>query len=315
MPSWNDILTEIQKTLRPTPGGFQPDYDGIIKKYVKHFSDVRGRNVIVYYSDWLNRTKGPNIDINDGDMVGFMNAVCGMDKTKGLDLIIHTPGGDPLATGGIVKYLHTIFAKDISIFVPHMAMSAGTMLACSGKEIWMGKQSSLGPIDPQFAGPIGGISAYNIKKEFEDAKKELIENPETFRNWQIILSKYPPAFYYTVLDAISVSSKLVNEWLQNYMFSEESDKEGKAQRVTNSLNTNTGSHSMHFGYKECEEIGLHVKELESDNQIQDSVLSIYHSVQICGSQTPMCKIITNQDGKSYIINGMMNGVINGGQQQ
>ena len=55
-----------------------------------------------------------------------------------------------------------------------MAMSAGTMIACSAKKIIMGKASSLGPIDPQF----NGIPAYNIISEFEEAKKDLSTNPK-----------------------------------------------------------------------------------------------------------------------------------------
>ena len=66
----------------------------------------------------------------------------------------------------IVKYLRTKFNNDISVIVPHLAMSAGTMIACSAKEIIMGKQSSLGPNDPQF----NGVPAYSIKMEFEQAK-------------------------------------------------------------------------------------------------------------------------------------------------
>ena len=109
MPTWNDILNEIQSTAAHTPNGIVFNYDAVRKKYIKNFSDYRHRNVIVYYSDWLQQGKQYNLDINDGDMVGFMNAVYGLDKTKGLDLIIHTPGGYPTATESIVKYLHSIF--------------------------------------------------------------------------------------------------------------------------------------------------------------------------------------------------------------
>ena len=301
MPAWNDILTEIQNTQRMTPNGITMNYDGIMNKYIQIFAEYRKRNVIVYYSDWLTPGKSLNIDINDGDMVGFMNAVNGLDKSKGLDLIIHTPGGNPTATESIVNYLHSIFGNNIEVFVPHMAMSAGTMLACSAKTIWMGKQSSLGPIDPQF----NGIAAYNIKKEFEDAKKDLESNPNSFRNWQIILSKYNPAFYYTVLDAIELSSRLVKKWLEDYMFEGDDDAKVKAKRITERLNVNTGSHSKHFSLKECIDLGLNIKSFESDSSIQDMVLSIYHCLQICGNGTNVNKIVANSIGKNYFVSNSM----------
>lgn len=298
MPAWNEILNELQSTQTLTPNGPVFNYDGIRRKYLQLLATRRNRNVIIYYSDWLNPSKRINIDINDGDMSGFMNAVHGLDKTKGLDLILHTPGGYPTATDSIVKYLHSIFGNDIEIFVPHLAMSAGTMLCCSSKRVWMGLQSSLGPIDPQF----NGIPAYSIKKEFEDAKRELETRPESFRNWQILLSKYPQAFYYIVNDSIKLSSKLVKSWLDRYMFCKDTkNKEAKIEKIIQNLNVNTGSHSTHFDFNFCKRIGLKVKSLESDQKLQDLVLSVFHTFQITGSGTPCSKIIENNLGKAYII--------------
>jgi ClpP class serine protease len=75
-----------------------------------------------------------------------------MDRSKGLDLILHTPGGDMAATESLVDYLRQMFGKDIRAIVPQIAMSGGTMIALAWKEILMGKHSNLGPIDPQFSG-------------------------------------------------------------------------------------------------------------------------------------------------------------------
>lgn len=303
MASWTDIFNEIDDTkFLINKGVYGYRTDEIIKKYVKKFADMRDRNVIVYYSDWLNKTiKGPNIDINDNDMVAFMNAVYGLDKSKGLDLIIHTPGGDPLATEGIVKYLHKIFGNNIEIFVPHMAMSAGTMLVCSSKCVWMGKHSFLGPIDPQF----NGVSAYNVKKEFEEAKKELVEEPKTFRNWEIRLFKYSQAAYYLVTDYIKLSSKLASEWLKKYMFEGDSLANSKSRKITKKINVNTGSHAKHFDRDSCIKFGFNVKCLESDSKIQDVVLSIYYALQICGDKTSMCKYVVNQNGKAFVGHGII----------
>lgn len=73
-----------------------------------------------------------------------MTVIHQLDRNKGLDLILHTPGGDTAATESIVDYLHNMFGNNIRAIVPQLAMSAGTMIACSCKEIIMGLQSSLG---------------------------------------------------------------------------------------------------------------------------------------------------------------------------
>lgn len=53
-------------------------------------------------------------------MNAFMNAVYQLDKDKGLDLILHTPGGDLAATESIVNYLHSVFGTDIRAIVPQL---------------------------------------------------------------------------------------------------------------------------------------------------------------------------------------------------
>lgn len=78
-----------------------------------------------------------------------MENVHRLDKRKGLDLILHTPGGDLTATEQIITYLHSSFDGNIRAIIPQMAMSAGSMIAVSCPQIIMGKQSCLGPFDPQ----------------------------------------------------------------------------------------------------------------------------------------------------------------------
>ena len=304
MASRSEIFLEIQNNVTYDQNS-KPilNFDSVLLKYIKEFSQYRNRNVIVYYSDFLSPAKGPNIDINDSDMTGFMNSCYNLDKSKGLDLILHTPGGSAFATEGIVKYLRKIFGNDIEVFVPLLAMSAGTMLACSCKKIWMGKESSLGPIDPQFE----SISAFNVKKEFEEVEKELASNPNSLYNWQIRLGKYPPAFYYTVSDSINLSTRLLSDWLKSNMFLNEKDVDQKVEKIASILNNNNGSHSKHFDYEECKNMGLKISLFENDSTIQDLILSIYHVCTIFGNQTSMCKIICNQNDRLYIINGFTSG--------
>ena len=181
MPSWGELLIELQPH-KDAMGKEIPalSFDDLRCKYIRLLSEKTGRNVISYYSGWLKQNRDQNIDINDSDITGFMNALKGLDCTKGLDLILHTPGGNPTATEGIVKFLRTKFNNDIRVIVPQMAMSAGTMLACSAKEIIMGTHSCLGPIDPQY----GGVPAYNIMQEFNDAKQNLEEDPKSKEYWK-----------------------------------------------------------------------------------------------------------------------------------
>lgn len=128
--------------------------------------------------------------VNDKDKNAFMVNIHKMDRSKGLDLILHTPGGDLAAAESIVDYLHSMFGKNIRAIIPQISMSAGTLIALSCKEIMMGKQSNLGPIDPQ----MGGVPCQAVLDEFEQAKKDIKVNPSSAPLWQVIVSKYHPTF-------------------------------------------------------------------------------------------------------------------------
>lgn len=299
MPSWGKLLNELQPT-KDASGNDVPGLtlDGLREKYLKKLSSKTGRNVIAYYSGWLKSGKDQNVDINDSDITGFMNAINGMDCSKGLDLILHTPGGSPTATEGIVKYLHKKFNNDIRVIVPQMAMSAGTMLACSASVVVMGAHSSLGPIDPQF----GGIPAYNIVSEFKEAKADIENRPQSKGFWESQLKKYPPAFFYSVIDAINLSSTLAGEWLSTYMFSSLDKAEAKKRTtaILKRLNNNNQSHSRHFSYDDCEKMGMMVEKLEVDQDLQECVLSVHHAFIITIDNSPVTKVIENQLGSRYL---------------
>lgn len=289
MAGWDEILREIQTT----PGSF----DVVRRKYLDKLSKYTGRNIIAYYSGFLTKPTAPNTDINDSDMSGFMNALRGIDTTKGLDLLLHTPGGNPTAAESIVKYLRTKFNSDIRIIVPHMAMSAGTMIACCGKEIIMGKHSSLGPIDPQF----NGIPAYDILQMYTDAKQEISASKNTVDYWKILLDRYPAPFVYTAVSAINLSSALVKEWLGTCMFDAVSDAD-TINRIAGALNEHTDSktHSRHFDIAYCKALGLKILDLEEDQKFQDAVLSLHHAYIFTMESTNVVKIIENQRGKALV---------------
>ena len=300
MPSWGDLLLELQPHI--VDGTTIPglSLDELRLKYLAALHDKTQRNVIAYYSGWLKAGRNQNVDINDSDITGFMNAIKGLDCSKGLDLILHTPGGSPTATEGIVKYLHTKFGDDIRVIVPHMAMSAGTMLACSAKSIIMGSHSALGPVDPQY----GGIPAYNIMSEFQDAKNDLQNNPKSMDYWKLRLEKYPIAFFYSVADAIMLSATLTSEWLAKYMFADMPKEEArkKINKILAKLNANNKSHARHFSLDECQNLGLKVATLESDQELQELVLSIHHSFVITIDNSGAAKLIENHKGARYITN-------------
>ena len=70
------------------------------------------------------------------------------DCKLGLDLLLHTPGGQIAATRSIVNYLRQKFHDDIRVIVPQIAMSDGTVIACLSREILMLRHAQVRPIAP-----------------------------------------------------------------------------------------------------------------------------------------------------------------------
>ncbi len=126
-------------------------------------------------------------------------------------------------------------------------MSAGTMISCSCKEIIMGKQSSLGPIDPQ----LGGVAAHGILEEIDRAFKEIKKDNAKAIIWQPILQKYQPTLVGECEKAIKWSESLVKEWLKNGMFSSISDSDKKVGKIIKELGDHALnlSHARHMSFK------------------------------------------------------------------
>jgi ATP-dependent protease ClpP protease subunit len=273
VPDWNSLLQEIQRAGNA--------YDVIRRRYLRQLTDLTGRNTIIYYSGWLQKAqvyeknREPFL-VNDNDKNGFMAAIHGMERKAGLDLILHTPGGDVAATESLVSYLRAMFGTNIRAFIPQLAMSAGTMIACACREIVMGEHSSLGPVDPQF----GGIPAHGVVEEFQQAADEIKEDPAKIPVWQPIIAKYHPTLIGECQKAITWSNDMVKDWLKTGMFAGKTKPSPsvRADEVLKELGSHslTLSHARHIEHKKAKAIGLNVTRLEDDQQLQDAVLTVHH---------------------------------------
>ncbi len=280
-----------------------PELQKLRLEFIKNLSSLTNRNTIYYYSSFVNtNAANPEFSITDNDINGFMNAINGMDKTLGLDLVLHTPGGSVTATESIVSYLRSVFGDNIRTIVPHLAMSAGTMICCASNTIIMGKQSSLGPIDPQFR----GVSAEGVIEEFETAIQQTMVAPNRSLIWKEIISKYPPTFVGDCQKAVDLSKELVTSWLETGMFKSDPNKHDKIVKVVEHITSHakTKVHDRHFDISKCKEIGFSIVQMEDDQKIQDAILSLHHSLVLSSNvDQALIKLIENNYGQTWITRG------------
>lgn len=300
--NWNQVLTDLD-TLGSS-------VDVLRRKYLAELHEVSGRNVIAYYSAWLQNpdaSRFGDVGIHDADKTGFMSAIHGMDVAKGLDLILHTPGGSVAATESLVDYLYQKFGDNIRAIVPQLALSGGTMIAMSCREVVMAKHSSLGPIDPQF----GAIPCHGIIAEFEQAARDIAGdptqgipgNPNMQFVWGPILSKYGPTVLGQAQHAIDWANQMSAEWLKRNMLNGDPLQNDKLQRIsaTFGMPDQTRAHDRHISAETAIQAGLKVAMLEDEQGLQDAVLAVHHAFTVSFARHQgALKIIESHDGVAMV---------------
>ena len=299
--------SEISQIVLNAKNGAQ---DEIRRKYLKELSDYTRRDTILYCSAYTipQASGAPSeaLSLVPGDMQGFMSSLTGLSNEK-LDIIIHSPGGSSEAVEQVVQYLRSKY-RNIRAIVPQNAMSAATMLACACDEIIMGKHSAIGPIDPQITFPMqnGNLftaPAHSILNEFNQAKTEILANPGVAPLWIPKLANWPAGILDICNNTIQLSKDKVKNWLAAYMFAGQQDGTNKADSIANWLGTfsNHLTHGRPISITEAGRRGLVVTPLESDQNLQEKVLSVFHASIVTFEVTSCVKIIENQNGVGSFI--------------
>ncbi|MEJ5366394.1 MAG: ATP-dependent Clp protease proteolytic subunit [Desulfosoma sp.] len=139
------VIASLQPLLR------QRILDATRQRAIARFEAERGSRVIllVHRQETMSLLGFPvmrYIDVHDSEEL--LRAIHMTDADVPLDLIVHTPGGLVLAALQIARALKKHKAP-VTVFVPHYAMSGGTLIALAADSIVMGPHAVLGPLDPQ----------------------------------------------------------------------------------------------------------------------------------------------------------------------
>ena len=299
MPTWGELLQELAhlKGEGPSP------HDVLRRKYLHKLSEHTGRAAIVYATCWLEDRPGvggDQLSLTLGDKQGFMEAVSNITERE-LDLILTSPGGDPDAAGSIMEYLRTKF-DHIRAVIPIAAMSAATMMALSCDEILMGKQSQLGPIDPQLTvfTPEGPRSspAQAILDQFKMAKEEC-EDPKNIGAWMPLLRSLAPGLIAECEHSRQRAEFLVTEQLAAHMLSDNLEKAVEVAAWFANF-SEFKSHRHPVTVDDAIAQGLAITRLEDDQELQDLVLSVHHAVRHTFNDTGTTKLIENHHGRAYL---------------
>ena len=170
------------------------------------------------------------IDVDDSEEV--LRAIQMTDDDVPLDIILHTPGGLVLAALQIARAIRGHKAK-VTVFVPHYAMSGGTLICLAAREIVMSRHAVLGPIDPQ----LDRFPAASLLKVVE--QKPIAEIDDETLIMADVARK-----------AIAQVKKAAREFLN--------DRVPQAEALAEKMSTGTWTHDHPIFASEAKELGLPV---------------------------------------------------------
>ncbi len=236
------MFTALQPVLR------QRMLDAMRTRKIAQFESERKTRVIllVHRQETMRLLGFPvarYIDINDSEDV--LRAIQMTDDDVPIDLILHTPGGLVLAALQIAEAIHLHKGK-VTVFVPHYAMSGGTLIALSADEIVMSRHSVLGPIDPQLGDkPAASLIRVVEKKPIERIDDQTLIMADVGRK------------------AIDQVKQAAARLLRRRLPSEQADS------LAEKLSTGTWTHDYPIWASTAQELGLKVS-----TDIPDAVLEL-----------------------------------------
>ena len=187
------------------------------------------------------------IDVNDSEDV--LRAIQMTDEDIPLDIVLHTPGGLVIAASQIARAIRDHKGK-VTVFVPHYAMSGGTLIALAADEIVMSRHAVLGPVDPQ----LGRFPAASLIKVVEQKPVAEVDD-ET-----LVMADVGRK-------AIAQVKKTARELLDRRLSAEQADT------LAEKLSTGTWTHDYPILPAEAKELGLAVSTDMPDDVLR--LMSLY----------------------------------------
>lgn len=177
------------------------------------------------------------IDIEDSEAV--LRAIRMTPPDMPIDMVLHTPGGLVLASEQIACALKRHTGK-VTVFIPHYAMSGGTLVAMAADEIIMDPNAVLGPVDPQLGSQQGAYPAVSILKA--------LEQPNPNRDDQTLILG-------------DMSKKAIDQVYNTvYNLLLEHNTPEKASELAKMLSEGRWTHDYPIDFEQAKEMGLPVNE-------------------------------------------------------
>lgn len=216
------------------------------------------------------------------DDIQMMESVLqGMNLSKGLAVVLSSPGGNPLAAEGIIRVCRSYSGtKSFVAIVPGQAKSAATMVCMGADRIIMGPASELGPVDPQVArveaDQVKWFSAHNIVRSYEKLFEDAVKSTGNLEPYLQQLQHYDSQEVEEFRSAIKLSEDIAIRALKSGMMRGMSQKEIREKiKIFLEPAKRAVVHGRAIHREEAERCDLRVESCDPDSDLWKEVYALH----------------------------------------
>lgn len=253
-----------------------------------------GRPLLSFFTSFVHQTS-----INQEDVDAIESILQSMDLSKGLALLISSPGGDPIAAERIIDVCRRYSSTgEYLTIVPSRAKSAATMICMGSSLIKMGPASELGPIDPQLVMREDGVekrySVWSLVEGYEELFNQAQAATGRLEPFLQQLNHYDFREIQKYKQVIDLTDDIAVKALSAGMLTGKTDDEIKACIKLFADPKETKSHSRAIKAQEARDCGLNIEEFDVGSELWKQVYELYLRVHNV-TKKQFAKVIENSE--------------------
>jgi hypothetical protein len=255
-----DVVDKTTDTLNKIIDVAEED-DPTLTKQLNEISQKHGAVVMACIAPYVGVKISPTKTVNaqmglseEFAVETAINQIQNMTQNRKLLFLVNSPGGLVQSSYKVARALRKTF-KEITVFVPHIAASGGTLLALTGNQIVMGMMSHLSPLDPQAQSEDGAVSANSVvdahrfvTELFDDVSLE--DAPYSYK---ALADKFDSVDIRDALASLSLMEEYIHEILDDCGYTKE-----RCKKISKGIVRGFKTHDEVINIDKAKKLGLNV---------------------------------------------------------
>ncbi|QXX74742.1 hypothetical protein [Methylovirgula sp. HY1] len=268
-----------------------------IKEVEKHLS---GRTLVTFFTSFEHP-----VEIDDDDCDMLQSILQHIDLSKGLALMIDSPGGNGLAAERLVQTCRTYSStQDYWAIVPARAKSAASIVCMGASKILMAGPSELGPIDPQIIRKEGStwrqFSAYSLVSSYDKLFASAVRAKGNLEPFLQQLQKFDVRDINHYRDLIKLSEDIAIKILKSGIMSTKSVANIRRDiGIFLDPHQGTITHARSINHQDAKKCGLIVQEFDVHSEFWAAVYELYARCKQFVDSNSASKCIESGDDAFY----------------